>query len=237
MTKVNPIERNDVDLNRLFKWKTKVEIVDENQEVLFPIYMRLVGDADLNRARIFAIRTSKDYRKLLRDSDSDEHIALLPEQEELTKGSIIDSIIIYSMQDFALDATKVPEPKELKSTATLEEQEEFQENVDQYPEQKEKAIENYVEKKIEEKRNELSTKNIDDLYTELIPKIIAQRCETKMLETFREYSIFLGTFQDKKYTVKFFKEFDEFLNLPTNIKDQFEVAYSNLELGIDELKN
>ena len=240
MNKVNPIERNDVDVAKLFRWKKEVTILDEDEEPILTAYIRLVGDADLNRARVFAIRSSKDYRRILKDLDSDERIALIPEKDELTKDATIDSIVIYSMRDFALDANdqvKIKEPKELTSIATLEDQEEFQEDVDQYPENKKEAIEKYVEQKIEDKRKELSKREFDDMYPELVTKIIDQYCENKMFESFREYSVYLGAYTDKKYTTKFFKNFEEFANLPTIIKDQFELAYSNLELGIDELKN
>lgn len=60
-------ERNDVDIFRLFHWGKEVTIFDKYGNELTNVYMRLVGDAELNLARVFAIRRSAELRKSFED--------------------------------------------------------------------------------------------------------------------------------------------------------------------------
>ena len=65
------IEKNDVDISKLFNWGKAFEIVGEDG-VVDVVYMRVLGDADINKARVFALRESAKLRRALRNPDSDK---------------------------------------------------------------------------------------------------------------------------------------------------------------------
>ena len=48
-------ERNEIDIKPLFHWFGEQEIVD-TQGNTFRVFIRLVGDAEINRSRVFALR-------------------------------------------------------------------------------------------------------------------------------------------------------------------------------------
>lgn len=236
---VNPIERNDVDLSRLLSWRRKFTIMDTKNEP-FDVFIRLVGDAEVNQSRVYAIRQSNEYRRKLRDSNSDEHITYIPEMSELTKEQLIESVLSYSMREFteqARDDAKLPEPKELSGSATLEDQEKYQAEVDSYPARQQEHLKTYVEKLIDKKRKELGKLSEEKIYSSLVSLLIDHLCENRMLEAFRDMTTYLGTYSDPDYKVKLFESISDFIDLPSEIKRQLIDKYNILELGLDELKN
>lgn len=233
------IDKNDVDISKLFHWGSKFTLKDRFGKELIEVYIRLVGDADLNRARIYALRKSADLRRLLKDENSDEKIAYIPTIDALTKEQLMDALILFLTRSITMDAIRaiqVKLPAELDSDATLEEQEKYQKEVDNYPITREERIREYVENKVEEKRKEFSKKDKEFLYDEYQRFLVDQLCESEMISKYREACIFYGTFEDFRYKNRLFSDMEEFENLPKEIKDQLLDAYNSLELGGEDLK-
>jgi hypothetical protein len=57
-----------------------------------------------------------------------------------------------------------------------------------------------------------------------------------MLNKFKEMSVYLGTYKDSEFKERLFKDFEEFENLPNEIKTQFLDNYSVLEISGEDLK-
>jgi hypothetical protein len=117
------IEKGDVDLSKLFHWGKQFEITDRFGKKVMDVYLRLVGDAELNRARIFAIRKSSELRKKLKEENSEERLVFIPDLDE-NKQDLIDRISVLKIKEFTQAASKevsIPLPKEPKSDAPLEE--------------------------------------------------------------------------------------------------------------------
>ena len=125
------IEKNDVDITQLFKWSREVTISDPVTSTDVTVYVRLIGDADLNIARTSAIRKSGELRRKLRSPDSSERASFINEISELKDKETIVTFILLLMteqiQNEAVKSTSVPFPKDIKADATLEEQEKYQE--------------------------------------------------------------------------------------------------------------
>ena len=236
----NPAERNDIDLSRLFTWGREFELLDRKGESLGVVYIRLVGDADINRARVFALRKSRELRDKLIDLTSDERLAYIPKLENEDKENLAEillSLNIRELTNSAITDTKVPFPKELKSGATLEQQEKYQKEVDDYPSKREKKVREALEKEIKDLRAELSRRTIEQLLKEYEKTTINQLCENEMLSRFKDACIVFGTYKDLEYKERLFESVEQYDNVLTETKNQLLTFYSSLDIGMDDLKN
>ena len=233
------VEHNDVDISKLFIWKQKFEIVDENNEVIQEIYLRVLGDADLNRARVYALRESALLRSLLKSDYSDEHYAYIHPIDEFEKEQLVNLISALSMRELSKAADKevvLKKPKSPKSDASTEELEKYQKEIDNYPIKKMKLLKDSIEKKTEELVKSLQEKPKKELYDKYTELLINELCEQELLHAFRERTTFLATYKDEDLEDRVFTMFEDFQNLPRNIKDQFMVAYDSLEIYGESLK-
>lgn len=233
------VEKNDVDISKLFNWGLSFPIQDNNGKDLFKVYIRLVGDAELNRARVFALRKSAEFRKKLKTEDSDERLAFIADYDLIEKEELIQSLLLFNTKFLTSDAYKevnITVKKEPSSDATLEEQEEYQQWVDNYPKEREEKIRAYVTEKLVKIQEELESKDKETLYKEFEKSLVNQLCENEMILKYRDMCAYLGTFKDSEYKEKFFKDFEEFENLPKEIKDQILEFYMALEIGGEDLK-
>ena len=86
-------EKSDVDISKLFHYGKKFDIQDRNGKKVLTVFIRIVGDADLNRARVYAIRRSAELRERLRSKESDESLAFIPPIESVEKNSLIETCL------------------------------------------------------------------------------------------------------------------------------------------------
>jgi hypothetical protein len=233
------VEKNDVDISKLFNWGKKFEIVGENDEVLASVYMRLLGDADINRARIFALRKSAEMRRKLTDKNSDEFLVYIKAIEEMSIEDLCNNIAAYSLREFtnlANKEVKIKLPKSPKSDAGLEVMEKHQKEIDAYPEKYYEAVQKFVDKETDKLKKALEKKSKDELYKMYVQLLTEEFCEQEAMIAYRNMEIFLGCFKDDAMKERFFKDFDEFDNLTTQVKSNFKASYSTLDLKMGELK-
>lgn len=236
---MNP-ERNDVDITKLFHWNGEFTITDRYDNPVTKVYLRLVGDAELNRARVFAIRKSADLRKQLKTEDTDLRIAFITniidmgEKEDLIEP--ITSLAIRRISQEAMRDIRLPLPKEPRSTATLEEQEVYQREVDSYEERKTALLSRMTIERLEEYREELGKQTLEYLRKVYEREMINELCEREMIEKFRACCAFYGSYKDENFTQRQFESFEDFDNLPTEVKNQYIANYESLEINVDELK-
>ena len=231
------IDKNDVDISRLFQWKKKVDI--EFKGKTLHAYLRIIGDAETNRARVFALRKSAEMRKLLRDTDSDERMAFLPESGVVQKDELIQGLtILYTKDagDEAVKSLKYNLPVEPKSDADLEEHEDYQKKIDDFPKWREDAIKEFIVDRVKQYEEQLLENSYDEIYEEYIQSLIEQICELEMLTKYREMCVFYATYKDKELTKRVFIEFDTLENLPKNVKEQLIEEYNALEISGEDLK-
>lgn len=233
------VEKNDVDINKLFHWGKKFEIVNEDGTVALETYIRLLGDSDVNRAKVYALRRSSEIRRKLREEGSDERLAFLYDPDNMEKERLIALISGLSLRQITQDVirnTKIKYPKQPKSDATLEEQEKYQKAVDDFEPKREKEIKKAIEKEVEAIREELETLPRSELLKRYENSMIDELCEQEALLAFKEMSAYLGSFADEDYKELLFEDFAQFQNLPTEIKKQFIDNHQALEMTHDELK-
>lgn len=237
---MSTVEKNDVDISPLFGWKKKFNIVNDfNGEVYTEVWMRVLGDADLNKARVYALRRSTELRKKLKNRESDERMVYLVEPDAVSKQQLVLLISAFAMRDVVKKVTKevtIKRPVPPSSEATLEEQEKFQAEVDAYPKKRQDAIKAKTEELLKKYEKELNEKPEEELYKEYIDVAINEMCEQEVLNAFKEMSTYYGTYKDEECTERFFESFEEFQNLRTDAKESFIANFSTLEFGMDELK-
>jgi hypothetical protein len=233
-------EKNDVDISKLFNWGSQFAILDELGKEIVSVYLRLVGDADINRARVFALRKSAELRKRLKDEDSDERVAFISSVYELEdKAGLVDLICSLATRKIIQDVikeTEVPFPKEPKSDAPQEDFEKYQLDVDNYTQKRNLIIGEKATVLIDKLKESLMEKELDAIQKLYETKMIDELCEQEMVEKFRLCCVYYGAYTDDKYSMRMFKSFDQFDNLPTEIKQQYIAYYNTLEINIDDLK-
>jgi len=231
-------EINDVDISKLFEWRTEITVKNtEDEEVI--AYMRLVGDAELNRARVAGLRASAELRRKLKKEDSDERLAFIPILEITEKENIVELLLILYMPLYREEITSkinIPFPKEPASDSELEKREKYQKEIDDFPRKRLEIIEKELNKKVDTERKLLSKKSIKQLLIEYEKLVIDQMCQAEMNNVFIGYSIYFGTFKDKDFKKRLFSSYEEFENLPSYAKDQFIGKYIDLQLGMSDLK-
>lgn len=233
------IEKNDVDINKLFSWGTVYEIVDGNNEVQAKVYMRLLGDADTNKARVYALRKSHELRKALKDLDSTERLIYIRPIEELELEDIVNYIVVFSMREItnrAYKEVKVKKPAQPKSDASLEKMEKYQEEIDQYPIKLKEAVEKYMKKGVDELKESLKTSTKEELYKRYENALIGEFCEQEAIRAYKDMELYMACYKDENYKERFFSSFEEFDNLDTQVKMDFRAAFDRIEVGMDELK-
>jgi len=232
------IDKNDVDISRLFHYSQEFKLKLKGEKE-FTVYLRVVGDAELNQARVFALRESAVLRKKLKDKESSEHLAYIPDLEPIPKEDLIKAIVLLRVPDITRQITRETRfnlPIEPLSTASLEDQEEYQEEIDNFDDDLQTKIKEAVEKETKELEKTLKTWTIERLQSEYINYTINQLCEFTMVERFKAMVTYLSIYRDNKFKQRLFKSFDEFDNLPKEIKDQFIKFYDTLEINEDNLK-
>lgn len=231
-------EKNDVDISSLFYHRKPVEVIGKNAEPII-FYMRLVGDAELQRARVKALRDSRKLRDELKNPDSDKHLAFIPNITDLSREQLIEVILLTRIKEISADVVdeiKVPFPEELSSDATLEEQEEYQKKVDEYPLKREKIIKEEIVKRAAKEKEKLLEKNEEVLKKEYLLSLRNELCELELTKSFYDHVVFFSLYKDENYKVPLLSKYEDYENLPSEIKEQLLEEYRNLELGMDELK-
>lgn len=235
---MNP-EKNDVDVNRLFKWGKKFELQNSSGKVEATVYMRLLGDADVNRARVYALRKSAELRKELSDMNSDIRWATIRQIDAISKEDIVNMILVFSMREIQNNAArdvKIPPPVTPKANARLAKMEKYQAEVDAYPAKRREAINVYIHKEVEKLRTALDKSSKEELYNTYVNTLIDEFCEREALKAFSDMELYLGCYKDPEYKERFFESFEEFDNLLENQKTEFKAAYDTIGIEMDELK-
>jgi hypothetical protein len=233
------VEKNDVNISQLFTWGKKYEIVDKDDKVVYTLYMRLLGDADLNKTRVYALRKSQELRKKLRDVNSDERLLYVKDQEDMSKEELVYNIAALSMREINKRAARevsVPRPKAPKSDAGLEKMEKYQAEIDNYPKKYNEALHKFIKGEVDRLKKTLDGMGEDELYKMYIRMLIDEYCELEAFNAYREMELYLGCYQDEGYTQPAWDSFEKFQNFDADMKAQIRAEYEKLDINMDELK-
>jgi hypothetical protein len=231
------VEFNDVNVAPLFAWSREFEVVWD--EIKVPVFMRILGDADLNRARVAALRKSAELRRKLKDIDSDERMAFIKDMDDLSVDQIVAVVAVFSMRDIserAQSKLKIKAPKQPRSDAKTSAHEKYQEEVDSYPARRQAELRSLLEKEVDILKKSLEQEPKEVIYKKYVNSMIDEMCEQEQLREFKAQCCYYGSYKNQELTERLFPSYEEFSNLQSDLKQQFLVEYAKLEMSGEELK-
>jgi len=244
-----------IKISDLLRWKSEIILKENLAEDAKPItkdgkpvkiYMRVVGDEDLQDAYKSARVHSATKRKALRDETSLEFKDQVLPVREATKEDCLELIKVARSQNFQSEAyanTERPDDIKLEEIAvdpdapTLEEQEQLDAANAKLEEDFNKAIKEYIETKMTEIDAEFAdislenTRSIAELEVSNITSL------SIFLQEVLDAKIVAACYTDKGYTEKAFTDIDDYRSSASIIKEQVSKAYMDLELKTEDVKN
>ena len=236
------IDKNDVDIEQLFKWRKEVEVTDPISDESVVLYLRLVGDADLGRARAHALRKSGVLRRNLQEEGTDERISFMAEVSEISdknKEAIITVILLLHIERFQSEAMAwidLPYPKDIDSDASLDEQEKHQEELDSYPARFTELVMEKSKELQEIEKKSYQAMSVEDLHSEYESLMINRLCTDEMNDAFYDYVLYCAIYKDEDCKQRAFSSFESYENAAVTLKDNMTQEYKTLEMGMGVLK-
>jgi hypothetical protein len=231
----------------LLLYKKEIEIINPiTNKPIKKVWVRVLGDFELNKAYKASRVASAIKRAALRDTESDEYkdevLGVVDlnyeEQIDLVKTSRTSNLITEAQS--VVVRPNLPELPEITSNPdapTLENLEELDKQESSDEEKYKKNIQEYIDVKLLEIDAELRSLPQDKLIEVAKYEVSNVLPFATFIEELNTYKAFYGTFQDKACKLPEFEDINEYRNLPKAIKDKIIEAISSLELSGEEVKN
>jgi len=233
------IEKNDVDISKLFAYKSEITILPPGLERPVVFYQRVVGDSIQGQAKVYALRKGAELRENLRNPKWENKKAYIPNFSKMKKDEVINIIVALSLQELSIEAineTQVTEPKEPDGNSTLEEQENYQKEIDDYPDRYGKQVAKSLETKVDVLKKALNQVSKDLLIGKYEEALINQLVSNEFTKHFQDYVTYHGTFNSDEYVNRIFKSMEDFTSSPTELRKALISNYNKLELKSQDLK-
>jgi hypothetical protein len=235
----NSMEQSDL-IAKLFTWSHELHLTGLMNTEVLTVYQRLVGDLDIQKARMTALRYSRELRVQLRDENSDAYVVYLSPVHDLDRDSITTLIMIDNVLPIRSKIEKdfyYVEPKEPDSDeATTEDFEEYAKKWASWEKEREDLLNKKLVKAMDDLKAELDAKSSEELFRQAKQVRLESLCDQELKTKFIEMCTWLGTYSDKNYKQRLFPSFNEFLSQPENLKTQLLNGYAELEMSTIGLK-
>lgn len=240
-------------LTNLLKWKKAIAIKDEKglaarDEDGNPviIYMRVIGDKDLEDASAKARFISALKRAVISDSTSEDYLSNVSIFNDATMEQCIEIIAQGKGANWmgeALSNVVVPEMPKIEEIAidpdapTLEELEKLDQLIEKTEQGYHSALQEYVQSREDVLKADLATKTIEELRESAKQEIVIILAIQTYIDTLVDEKTWRSVYQDEKYTLREFNNIEEFQNIASGLKEQLREEYRKLEAGFDDVKN
>lgn len=240
-------------LTHLLKWKKAVIIKDDNGLVAkdengnpVTVYMRVIGDKDLEDASLIARYTSSMKRAALADPDTRDYQTAVEIFNSANREQAIEMIVQGRAANWtgqALSDVVVPDLPKIEDIAqdpdapTLVELEKLDKAIEKINDEYKKEVDDYVKSREIVLRAELDEKSLEELIELAKEEVIVVLSIQTYLDTLINEKVWRSVYQDDAYTIPEFKNLDEFENLHISVKRQLIEEYRDLEAGFDDIKN
>lgn len=234
------------NIKDLLKYKTDIGLTNKHGEVIKTVWVRLIGDEDLNKAARLARIASTKMRLALRNPESEEYQDQIAPVAELDRTSL-EAIVVGSLQNqftseayVKINREELPKMEDFAvepDAPQLEEQEELDKATLQQQEEYEKKIEEYIQDRVAGLRGELSEMTLE----QVIEKARFEMSNILPLQTFFDelnmQKLLRGTYDDKLCKVLSFSLIDDVRDTDETLRMQLLAKYNELEISPDTLKN
>lgn len=210
------------------------------------VYIRLIGDDDLEKSHKAARLASSDIRAQLRDPSTElyrDRVAPIITESRETCIEIIQSARSSNLDAEARSAVVRPDLPDLEEFAidpdapTLEEQEKMDTEVNALNTKYEEDVKDYVSVRTNQILDELKPLTDAEVAAQAAIEIVNITALAEFFTELMTQKIVRGAYTDKTFKEKAFDSFEEFRNADKNIKDQLISAYLKLEIDPEQLKN
>lgn len=229
-----------VKLEELFRWKAELPIKDHKGDEVVTVHQRIVSDTDYDKARLAALRKSREVRLALREKSTDEHAAMMESLERYNQEGLISVILLDRVDSYYKEAkarAQIKFPKSPGSDATQEDVEEYEAAVDGYDEKLNQEVLKVVEELSRKDRETMAELSEGELRELALATLENQICGGIFSAAFSERLAWLGTFKDAGCRNRYFNTFEQFEDLSKEVKDQLVGGYRRLSIGAEDLKN
>lgn len=234
-------------LSDLLRFKKQIEIKHPTtQKVLSQPWIRILGDEDLKEAYRWARIASAAKRAAVKDKNSTDSKDARAQLSETSREDLFYLMRAARENAFVSEATaivvrpdlpKIDEIAAIPDAPTLEEQEIQDKREAETEESYQKALREYVETKLAELEVELNNLSEDDLYSRASLELINVQAMEAFNNELNDQKAYRGTYNDEACKNRAFSSIEDFKETHTLIKEQIIAAYSELEMGADDLKN
>jgi hypothetical protein len=240
-------------LTNLLKWKKTIAIRDEKGLLVkdeegkpVVVYMRVIGDKDLEDAAQKARFASAKKRADLASTTSEQYVANVQVFDQASEEQAIEMILQGRGANWTAEAysvVTVPDLPKLEETAqdpdapTLEEMEKFDTLRDEIEMGYRQELINFVSTRERTLRAELAPKSLEELRELAKKEVVVVLSIQAYLDTLADEKTWRSVYQDDQFTIREFQSIEEFQNLNITLKEQLREEYSTLEAGLDNVKN
>lgn len=233
-------------ISELLRWKKKVDLVDEKGNFLATVYLRVIGDTDLQEAYKLSRLASSKKRAALRNVDTidyqDEILTFKDASEEECK-ALIKAARGNNWVSEAYSVVVRPDEVKLSEVAidpdapTLEEQEKLDIENKKIDDKYQEDLDAYMKQKEVELDADLATLDLEAL------RVLAQVEATQILpltvfiNELQDEKTWRACYNDKEYKERAFTSLAEFRETKEFLRNQLIAAYQELEVGVEQIKN
>jgi len=236
----------------LLKWRTSVILLDQNQKPILDeknqpvtVWLRVIGDDDLDKAHRAARLTSSTIRKELKDTKSALYRDRVAPIKDASKEDCEAVVLQYRISNLEAEARANVEREDLVTleqvaidadAATLEEQEKLDAEIQIQEERYEVAVKDYIETRTEIIKAELASMSLEDIRKAGMDEISGVIALSEFFNELMEQKIFRGSFTDKACKERAFDDIEEVKSSASTIRQQLFEAYIELEYSPDQVK-
>jgi hypothetical protein len=242
-------------LANLLKWKKSLKLFGEDGKPILDdkgnptvVWIRRLGDFDMQEAHKSARIKSSDIRRILRNPESDEYKADVLPLIEASEQECRDVIKVARSANLQAEAYSVvvrpdiPTMEEVASdpdAPTLEEQEKLDAKKASVQKDFEDKIKEYVLTKVAEIDAKLESMSLEELRTMAQFEVSNIMPMASLIGRLNDEKVWRATYVDEKCKERGFSNLQEFVEADAVIREQLINAYMALESGVDQeqLKN
>lgn len=236
----------------LLRWSKEITLkgVDGNplleNDKPVKVFLRIIGDQDLDDAYKAARAASARRRASLRDKTSEDYLSSVSAFEDATTDDCVKLIVATRRRDFNNEAyanvvrPELPKIEEIAIDAdapTLEEQEKFDQMVIDINLEYAKALDSYVDEKTLELTSTLGAMPRVELMKETTEAAIDLQALQVFAQEIEIQKVWRAVYTDRTFRERAFENAEEYRQTAAIIKNELQAEYGLLELNPDDVKN
>lgn len=233
-------------ISDLLNWKREVPIKKQGGELLTTVWVRLIGDFDLQEAYRQSRIASSTKRAALRDPasfDYKDEIQTLEAANEIELKNLIRTSAENSFLNDAIAKINREELPKMEEIAvepdgpTLEEQERLDTEEEKVDTSYRKKIEEYTAERLKVLNSELEEMTREELVERAKVEYVAIAPMSVFINELEAQKLWRAVYKEKECKHRIYGSVDDFRAEYQFIKDQLSAAYAGLEIEPDEIKN